>query len=246
VGANAPASTTPGGLRGLRANRAFALAYRVVAFVLTLIGLLDTTGVLRGHFNGEMLLFYTTETNLFVLIMFGILAGRTIASIRREGVRGPASYHERLSAIAALAIAVTMLVFWLLLAPTFDDSHFLFSYVNLQIHLIAPLLMLFEYLFFAMPGKLKGRVPWLFALIPLWYFIQATIIGFAGYTYTALGQENQHFPYFFLDYYTLGAWVFAYGVAILVFFVGLAYVLLLCDRQRARWRTRRGASHRLG
>jgi hypothetical protein len=186
-----------------------------------------------------MLLFYTTETNLLVLIMFGILIGRTAASIKGSGIVGPSSYHERLTAIVALAITVTMLVFWLLLAPTFEDPGFLLGYLNLQIHLISPLLILFDFFFFAEPGRFKKQDPWLFALIPLAYFIQATILGFSGYVYTSLGKADQHFPYFFIDYYTLGGWVFAYGVAILLFFVGLAYLLFWFDRRRARARTRR-------
>ncbi|MDR2196466.1 MAG: Pr6Pr family membrane protein [Coriobacteriales bacterium] len=221
-------------IKRLRTNRVFALCYRAAAFVLCLVGLLDTTGVLRGDFKGEMLLFYTTESNLLVLVMFGLLIARTVVSIRREGTRGPASYHERLSAVVSLAIAVTMLVFWLLLAPTFGDTAFLLTYINLQIHLITPLLMLFDYLLFAVPGRLKRQDPWLFTLIPLAYFIQATILGFSGYVYTVLPGGPQHFPYFFLDYYTLGGWVFAYGIAILAVFVGLAYGLLFVDRRRAR------------
>jgi hypothetical protein len=223
-----------GGRAGLRDNRVFALCYRAVAFILCLIGVLDTTGVLRGEFNGEMLLFYTTETNVLVLALFGVLLVRTAADLKSKGPIGPSSYYERLTAIVALAITVTMLVFWLLLAPTMTDPSFLWTYLNLQIHLIAPLLILFDYFFFATPGKLKKQDPWLFALIPLVYFIQATIIGFAGYTYKALGQENQHFPYFFLDYYTRGGWVLVYSIAVLLFFVGLAYLLLLYDRFRAR------------
>jgi hypothetical protein len=217
----------------LRTNRAFALCYRSVAFILCLIGLLETTGVFRGSFNGEMLLFYTTETNLLVLIVFGILIGRTVADIRRAGIIGSASCHERLSAIVALSITVTMLIFWFLLAPTITDMSFLLSYHNLQIHLISPLLILVDFFFFATPGKFKKQDPWLFAIVPIVYFVQATILGFAGYTYTVLGQVNQHFPYFFIDFYKLGGWVFAYVAGIFLFFVGLAYLFLWYDRRRA-------------
>jgi hypothetical protein len=209
----------------------------VVAFVLCLVGLLDTTGVLRGSFNGEMLLFYTTESNVFVLVMFGILIGRTAADIKSKGVVGSASYHERLTAIVALAITVTMLLFWVLLAPTMKDPSFLWTYLNLQIHLITPLLILFDFFFFATPGKLKKQDPWLFALIPLAYFIQATIVGFSGYVYTVLGRDTgeiHHFPYFLVDYYEQGGWVFAYVVGISIFFVGLAYLLLWFDHKRAQ------------
>jgi hypothetical protein len=222
----------------MRNNRIFALCYRLVAFLACLIGVLDTTGVLRGSIAGDLLLFYTTETNLLVVCMFALLAVRTAGGIKNKGVRGPASYHERLSAIVALAITVTMLVFWLLLAPSFSDYSFLLTYTNLQIHLITPLLMLGDYFLFTTPGKLKRQDPWLFALIPVVYFTQATILGFSGFVYTSLPDGIRHFPYFFLDFYELQGWVMVYGLAILAFFVALAYLLLWYDRRRARRRAR--------
>jgi hypothetical protein len=227
----------------LRNNRVFALVYRSIAFILCLVGVLDTTGVFKGTFNGEMLLFYTTESNVLVLIMFGILIVKTALSIRREGTTGPSSYFERLAAIVALAITVTMLGFWFLLAPTFGDTGFLFSYLNLQIHMISALLMLFEFFFFATPGKLKKQDPWFFALIPLAYFAQATVLGFSGVTYEVLAKDGgpaPRFPYFFINYDESGAWVFAYVVGMTVFFMALAYLLLWYDRFRARRKARRG------
>jgi hypothetical protein len=229
-------------LENLRNNRLFALGYRIVAFVACLVGVLDTTGVFKGTFNGEMLLFYTTESNVLVVIMFGILIARTVIGIRREGVTGPSSYCERLTAIVALAITVTMMGFWFLLAPTFGDTSFLFSYLNLQIHMISALLMLFDYFFFAAPGKLKKQDPWFFALIPLAYFAQATVLGFSGVTYEVLAKDGgpaPRFPYFFINYDESGLWVFAYVIGMTIFFMALAYLLLWYDRRRARRQARK-------
>jgi hypothetical protein len=221
----------------MRTNRIFALGYRSVAFIACLVGVCDTVGVFKGSFNGEMLLFYTTETNVFVVLMFALLLIRTAHDLKTNGPIGPASYHERLSAIVALAISMTLIVFWGLLAPTFTDLSFLISYSNLQIHLIAPLLMLFDFFFFATPGKLKRQDPWFFALIPLAYFAQATVLGFSGFVYEVLAQgggEPHHFPYFFIDFEQLHGQVFIYVFALVVFFIGLAYLMLWIDHMRAR------------
>jgi hypothetical protein len=225
--------------RGMRNNRLVALGYRTVAFVAALIGLLNTLGVFRGEVNGEMLLFYTTETNVFVVLIFALLLIRTALDIKNKGTDGPSSYHERLTAIVTLSISVTMLVFWFLLAPAFESLDYLLSYSNLQIHLITPLLMIFDYFYFAEPGKLKKQDPWLFALIPLEYLAQATILGFAGFVYDVLskeGTEVHNFPYFFIDYHQLQGWVFAYVAVIFLFFIALAYLLLWFDHRRARRR----------
>jgi hypothetical protein len=194
-------------------------------------------GVFKGSINGEMLLFYTTETNVLVVLMFGVLLVKTASDIRRNGTVGPASYFERLSAIVALAITMTMLVFWGLLMPTIPDLAFLLSYSNLQIHLIAPLLMICDYFLFAIPGRLRKQDPWLFALIPLLYFAQSTILGFLGFVYSILSQGGggpRHFPYFFIDFELLGGQVFVYVLGMVVFFIGLAYLFLAFDRWRAR------------
>jgi hypothetical protein len=228
----------------MRNNRIVALCYRCAAFIACLIGVLDTVGVFKGHFNGEMLLFYTTETNVFVVLMFGLLLIRTARGLRDNGPTGPSSYHERLSAVVALSISMTLLVFWVLLAPTITDLAFLLSYSNLQIHLIAPLLMLFDFFFFATPGKLKRQDPWFFALIPLAYFAQSTILGFSGFVYEVLargGGAPRHFPYFFIDFDQLHGQVFIYVFALVIFFIGFAYLFLWIDHMRAR-RARRTAS----
>jgi hypothetical protein len=191
--------------------------------------------VFRGTFNGEMLLFYTTDSNILVLAMFGVLIVKTIADIREKGTVGSSSHYERLSAIVSLAISVTMFLFWFLLTPTIEDPAFLFSYLNLQIHLFTPLLMLFDFFVFTTPGKFRKQDPWFFALIPIAYFGMATVIGFAGYTYhISSARVDQHFPYFFIDFDVLGAGVFIYVAVIFFAFVALAYLLFLLDRWRGR------------
>jgi hypothetical protein len=233
--------------RSLRNNRVFALCYRSVALVACIVGILDTMGVFRGSVNFEILLFYTTDSNVLVALMLGALLIRTALDIKNKGAVGSASHWERLSAIVMLSITVTMLIFWVLLASTITDMGFLLSYSNLQIHLITPLLMIFDYFFFATPGKLKKRDPWFFALIPLVYFAQATVRGFSGYVYATLSQDgiDRHFPYFFIDFDQLQGGVFVYVFAILVFFVGLAYLFFWYDHRRAR-RLRRRAKSRVG
>jgi hypothetical protein len=170
--------------------------------------------------------------------MLGILLARTAIDLKNKGRHGSSSYHERLSAIVALAITVTMFIFWGLLAPIMTDPSYLLSYSNLQIHLVTPLLMILDFLIFAAPGKLKKQDPLFFAIVPLAYFAQATILGFSGFTYEVLARDGgvHYFPYFFIDFYETGVWVFAYVAALTVFFMGLAYLLLWLDRVRARRR----------
>ncbi|MDR2665693.1 MAG: Pr6Pr family membrane protein [Oscillospiraceae bacterium] len=217
----------------MRENRIFALCYRCAAFMLCLAGILATAGAFAGRFNWRMLLYYTTESNIMVLAMFGALIAKTAAGIKKGGTEGGCSYFERLSAIVMLSITVTLIVFWLLLAPYFGGGMGLLTFTNMQVHAITPLLMIFDYFLFAEPGKLKKHDPWIFAVIPLGYFAQSTALGFSGFKYGGLSSAPAtRFPYFFLDFDLIGSRVFLYVLALTVFFMALAYLLLWYDRRR--------------
>ncbi|MDR2156768.1 MAG: Pr6Pr family membrane protein [Clostridiales Family XIII bacterium] len=220
----------------MKNNRIFALCYRLAAFLLCLAGVLHTLGVFDGRFQWKMMLYYTIESNILIVLMFGFLSAKTARDLRKGGVAGASSYHERLTAIAMLSITVTLLLFWALLAPSMPGPGLL-SYVNLQIHAFTPLLMIVDFFLFATPGKMKKQDPWLFALVPLTYFIQSTVLGFSGFRYSVQGEAGSRFPYFFVDFDLLKGKVFLYVFFIAVFFVGLAYLLLWYDGKRGRkWR----------
>jgi hypothetical protein len=219
----------------MRNNRIFALCYRLAAFVLCLAGILSTMDVFGGQFHWKALLYYTVESNILILFMFGFLATKTALDLRRNGITGPSSYHERLTAIMMLSIIVTFIIFWALLAPSFFGP-WLLGYSVMQTHAVTPLLMIVDFFLFATPGKMKKRDPWLFAIIPYAYFAQSTILGFSGFRYEArggAGGEGNRFPYFFIDFDQQHGKVFLYLLVLTAFFIGLAYILLWFDRKRA-------------
>jgi hypothetical protein len=224
----------------IKNNRITALLFRVISFMLSLFGVLDVIGVFSGHVAPNLLLYYTVQSNILVIIMFAILIICSAKDIKESGIHGPSSYCERPTAIIMLAITVTMLVFWVVLAPFMSvapemgmNVFSLWSFQNLQPHLITPLLIIIDYFVFEKPGTLTRRDPWIFAAIPLSYLIQATILGFSGANYGVAGFE-QHFPYFFMDYYVLGWKVAIYVVVILIFFLALAYGLIWFDKKRLK------------
>jgi hypothetical protein len=222
----------------MKNNRIFALCYRCAAFVLCLAGILETMGVFGGNVSPERLLYYTLQSNILVLAMFGALAVRTARAITRDGIQGSSSFFERLSAIVMLSISVTFLLFWTMLAPLMLDSAYIFSFSNVQVHTATPLLMMFDYFFFAERGKMKKRDVLLFALIPYVYFAQCTILGFSGVRYYSSNSgESTRFPYFFVDFDVSGAMVFVYLAVFTVFFLLLAFLLLWYDGKKRRSRT---------
>jgi hypothetical protein len=219
----------------VRNNRIFALCYRCAAFALCLAGILQTMGVSGGEVSWVILLYYTTQSNILTLGMFGILAVRTALAIKQDGTRGASSFFERMSAIVMLSITVTFLLYWVMLAPFMSGSIGIFSFANLQVHTITPLAMMFDYFFFAQRGKLKKRDPLLFALIPYAYLAQCTILGFSGVRYHVPGSDTStRFPYFFVDFDISGAMVFVYLAVFSGFFLALAFLLLRFDKMKKR------------
>ncbi|MDR0446061.1 MAG: Pr6Pr family membrane protein [Oscillospiraceae bacterium] len=212
----------------MKNNRGIALGYRAVAFLLCLAGILETLGVFRGAVWWTGLLYYTVQSNILVLLMLGALLVKTALAVRRDGLNGSSSFFERLSAIITLAITVTFVLYWALLAPLMMGPG-LIAFGNLQVHGITPLLMLIDYFMFTKPGKLKKYDPLLFAAVPLAYFIQATIIGFTSSKPLFFGSR---FPYFFIDFDQIGAGVFIYVGVITVVFLAAAFFVVKSDERR--------------
>jgi hypothetical protein len=215
-------------------NRFFAIVYRGITAVLTLLAVLHTFGVFAGTLKGELLLYYTVETNLLALVCSAILLYKTAAKWKREGQIGSSSFYERFSAISATAIFLTMIGYWVFLAPLMGIGNF--ACFNLQLHLFTPLLIIGDFFLFAQKGKLKPKDPFYFCLAPIYYFIQATAIGFlTDITYQFdEGMSVSRFPYFFVDYDKVGWMVAVYVLIIAIFFTSSAYGLYRLDQYLAR------------
>lgn len=215
-------------------DRLFALIYRLVAGVITLMGILATVGVFGGLSDGATtFLYYTIQSNILALGLFVYLAIKSGYDLVKHGRYGNSGYVPRLEAMVMIAITLTMCVFWGMLAPTAGEIWgYLTSFGNLSVHTFAPILTIVDYLIFTEPGHLKKRDPWLCLIIPYAYFIMSTILGFSGaVTYTGFGGEATRFPYFFIDFDQQG-WFVALWVALLsAVFVGLMYLILHFDKK---------------
>jgi len=219
-------------------NRAFALGFRCTAFLACLFGVLYNITSGFSTFHGVLLLYYTIQSNIFAIALFGILIYKTAAGLKKDGVKGNSAYLSRISAGVTICIMLTFIVFWCVLAPFAGEAEkpFLFTYDNLSVHFIAPLLMLADYIMFSEGGKLKKEDPFLFAFVPIVYLIITLIIGFSGKVVFQIPgfERSASFPYFFIDYSAVGLWMLAYIVGLTVFYIGMGYFLLFIDGRRER------------
>lgn len=219
--------------------RTVALGYRIVFALATVWGLALLFKLDEGWFDGELLVFYTTLSNLLVL-------GWTIASVvvtlrdgTRDGWRGYSSPNPRLAGFPLMAITVTMLVYLILLAPTRPPEE-LFTLQDTLVHVVVPVMMLLDWVLFTPRGAVRAVDPLLWALPPYAYLLWA-------FAHRALGNDfaGLDYPYPFMNIDVLGWGGFlVYLAAITIALEAVGYVLYGVDRYAARTASRRPSSTR--
>jgi len=193
-------------------------------------------GVFRGELHLEALAFYTMQSNILAIVLFGMLTIRTAIGLR-DGIKGNAGYFARFEMICSIDIMLTLLVFWILLAPTLftmTGEFSLWSFDNLAVHAITPLLCLVDYILFSQPRHLKYRDVYFVCIFPVAYLIGTSIAGLMGYVYMISPTDGgpMHFPYFFYDFERIGSTAFLYIGVLILFFIIIGHTFYYIDKKR--------------
>lgn len=210
-------------------NKKFALVFRLSAFITITVGLINQLGVFHGVIGFNSFIYYTVQSNFLAFIMFAVLIFRP---------------SPRFEMVCVANILVTLIVFWVVLAPTVPNWYLL-TYDNFSVHLIAPLLCLANYILFSEKGRLKYRDIYLTCIFPLFYLAFVYAAGFAGYDYgmrlivlEELGDYlvrgdwvPRRAPYFFLDFGEVGLFALAYIGGIVAFVLMLGHGFYFIDRK---------------
>ena len=223
-------------------NKVFALAFRFGAFLFAVAGLMKQIGFFSGEVSFGSFMYYTIQSNILAILFFALLIVRTAKALRR-GERGTVGWYPRLGMVCAVDLLVTMIVFWVLLAPSGIEAAYLWTFENIAVHTVTPLLCLLDYILFSEPRRLRYRDIYYVCVFPIGYVILTTIAGLAGYVYgyegivsTAFSSTRElipvRFPYFFLDFDKLGMMALVYILGILIFFLVLSHGIYLIDRRR--------------
>ena len=214
-------------------DKRIALVFRAASLLLAAVGLLSMTGVFRGAAHPGILVYYTTQSNILAIVLFGMLTVRTAVSLHKEE-GGGAGFFSRFEMVCVIDIMLTFVVFWSLLAPamfTMTDVYNLWSFDNLAVHGITPLLCLLDYVMFSQPRHLKYRDVFYVAVFPLVYVAATSLAGILGYVYriSAVDGLPERFPYFFYDFDRLGAASLLYIGAMVAFFLVVAHGFYFVD-----------------
>jgi len=204
-------------------------------------GFLSMMGVFSGSVQPSMLVYYTMQSNALAIVLFAMLVIRTAIGLRKEKT-GSAGYYARFEMICVTNLLLTFFAFWLMLAPrlfSMTDEFSMWSFGNLAVHCITPLLGLIDYILFYKIHNLKYRDVYFSVFVPLFYFAVTSVAGLLGYVYrtSAIDGKPIHYPYYFYDYDRIGAEAFVYiavmtGVYIL--FVHIFYFIDIKRRKKER------------
>ena len=178
------------------------ILYRIIFVFLCGLGLiLSLTSKSKDEFmgNGTALNFYTLQSNLWVFILELVLLVLTII----EDVKQVSIIKEKmvvLKFVMTVAILVTFIVYWSMLAPYVAQKNVL-ALSNVILHAISPILMLVDFLVFDREYTFKKNNVYL-TIIPLLYYLIFAMVR-AEISDTVFTQGSRY-PYWFIDIDTFG------------------------------------------
>jgi len=202
-------------------KRSMLIALRLILGVLALIavGVQISRLIERDLFRAvNFFSYFTNLSNLFAAVVLIIGASRLATG------RNPSALDDRIRGAAVLYMAITGLVYVLLLSA--EDLGLLIPWVNIVLHYLMPCIVVLDWLYQPPTTALALRqtLPWL--VFPLLYLVYVLIRG------SVIGW----YPYPFLDPAKVGGYtgVSLYGLGICVIFVVMSGLLVLCGNRLRR------------
>ena len=218
-----------------------ALAFRVLGFLLGTVGLIMqmfAASVVGGGFMmNHNLAYFTIQTNLASTAIFGILAVKTWARRKKTGVLEIARIPAGVHLACTCYISMTMLGFWLLLAPSSGLARNGFLLCStLLLHTVLPLMAIFDRLVFSPHEMLQKREILWWLIYPAVYLLSVYLLSFLlrePYYSFPVGDRMVELwlPYPFLDPGLVGLWGVVLAVAGLLgvfLLLGLLMIRLEC------------------
>lgn len=214
----------------------FKLGIKIALIIVGIIGISLTLS--NGGFMGSLssLLFFTIQSNITIVLITLIFLIADIIELK-SGKTFINNQWLIVKFLFTVAITITFLVFFGLLAPTMPISY-LASFSNLSVHMIVPLLALIDFFVYDHRIVLKRANPLFGIAMPLYYLAFALILSFSGVTFGG----DAIVPYFFLDYEKFGWFSFKDGMGVFYWIIILmaamtglsflmAYIAKVIDRK---------------
>ena len=210
----------------------------LIKAALIIIGVLGIvlTALSTAFMGGaSVFFFFTVQSNIFIMLMALIfLIDEVVVLITNKSFINQTLLHIKY--VATVAITVTFLVFFTMLAPLMGVDYLL-SFKNFSLHAIVPILAIVDFFLFDKDIKLTYKSSLLATISPICYVIFVYI----GAIFKLEYSENLHYPYFFLNIDTNG-FLFEKGtmgiipwiIILLGFIIGLGCLFCLFMKLRQK------------
>ena len=210
----------------------------LIKAALIIIGVLGIvlTALSTAFMGGaSVFFFFTVQSNIFIMLMALIfLINEVVVLITNKSFINQTILHIKY--VATVAITVTFLVFFTMLAPLMGVDYLL-SFKNFSLHAIVPILAIVDFFLFDKDIKLTYKSSLLATISPICYVIFVYI----GAIFKLEYSENLHYPYFFLNIDTNG-FLFEKGtmgiipwiIILLGFIIGLGCLFCLFMKLRQK------------
>jgi len=181
------------------------IIWKIFPVVFSVSGVYLQAKLDGGLFKTYVFLYYTIMSNLGTAIIFALMF---IMQIKEKHTKRLCISNKFLilKYMFTASMMLTLIVSLCLLAP-FKSQEYLFSFRNLSLHIYAPLAAVVDLLFFDKRFKCRIRTAFLGFVIPAVYLTVTLILSIRGITYS----NGTLYPYFFLDYRSLGWFTFTSG-----------------------------------
>ena len=195
--------------------------------VVGILGIIFTA--LSSDFMGGASVFYffTVQSNIFIIVMALLFLGHEIICLVRKEEKVN-QIMLQIKFVATVAITVTFIVFFTMLAPLMGIDYLL-SFNNFSLHAIVPILAIIDFIIFDTSINLSYPKSLIATIAPISYVIFVYAIGVPLKLQYA---KDLYFPYFFLNYdqngffFEKGFGVIPWIIILLTAIIGLG--LLFC------------------
>ncbi len=182
-----------------------SILWKLVVIVFAAIGVYLQAKLDGGLFKTYVFLYFTILSNMGIAIISALLL---MLGICERIMKKKLIPHWLLTVrfMFVTAMFVTLVVSLALLAP-FKSQAYLFSLRNLSVHIFAPIAAVVDFLVFDKSFRCRLRTCFWGFVLPAFYLAVTLLISIKGITYS----NGSNFPYYFLDYRTLGWTTFENG-----------------------------------
>ena len=203
--------------------------------VVGILGIIFTAQSSAFMGGGSVFFFFTVQSNIFIIAMALIfLINEIVQLITKKSFINQTLLFIKY--VATVAITVTFLVFFTMLAPLMGMDYLL-SFNNFSLHAIVPILAIIDFVLFDTDINLTYSNSLFATISPISYVIFVYI----GAIFKLQYGENLYYPYFFLDFEKNG-FLFEKGFGIIPWIIillagicglGCLYTLFIKLRQKA-------------